>query len=204
MDPRDAHCPPYSNFFTVYLDMKKGSLKYLKIETKKELGVLGLTPQMRIRCEGCLHRADGKELVFNITNVELIPKGDSGSTMGESHHKAFRTHAKEQSHQTGEGFLMSWDLVPGSNEKQLRTFLKEMLNAHWVDDAEISKTDDGQSLTISKGNNWIQIMLDRDREKATLQTQDGREREVYVVEEGGHLNVYRTGSRRIGPVKANK
>jgi len=70
--PDEAHYPPFSDYFTVSLYPRKGRVKYLKFRTQDELKKWGLIREKRIRCEGCLHEADGKEIVFDITKVEFL------------------------------------------------------------------------------------------------------------------------------------
>ncbi len=70
--PDEAHYSPFANYCTVSLYPRKGRVKYLKFATPKELNKWAFAPGMRIRCEGCLHIADGYELVFDVKKVELI------------------------------------------------------------------------------------------------------------------------------------
>jgi len=72
VSPDEAHYSPFSDCFTVSLYPRKGRVKYLKFRTQGELKKWSLTTEKRIRCEGCLHEADGKEIVFDITKVEFL------------------------------------------------------------------------------------------------------------------------------------
>lgn len=63
---------PFGDFFTVSLYPHKGRVKYLKFRTQDELDKWRLIPGKRIKREGCLHVADGKETVFDITKVEFL------------------------------------------------------------------------------------------------------------------------------------
>ena len=76
MSPPDEvhHVPPFSDFFTVtiYPPSKGSKVKYLKFRTREELEGWGFIPEKRIRCEGCLHKVDEKELVFDVTKVEFL------------------------------------------------------------------------------------------------------------------------------------
>lgn len=72
--PKEAYYPPYSNYYTVSLYPRKGSVKYLKFKTKKERDKWSFEVGAIYTIEGCLHLAGGKflgtELVFNVTKVE--------------------------------------------------------------------------------------------------------------------------------------
>jgi len=68
----DHQYPPFSDYFTVTLYPRKGRVKYLKFRTRDELKKWGFSEGRRIRCEGCLHDVDGKEIVFDVTKVEFL------------------------------------------------------------------------------------------------------------------------------------
>ena len=70
-DPRYRY-PPFSDYSTVTLYPRKGRVKYLKFRTQDELKKWGFIEGKRIRCEGCLHEVDGKEIVFDVTKVEFL------------------------------------------------------------------------------------------------------------------------------------
>lgn len=72
VSPDEAHYPPFSNYFTVSLYPRKGRVKYLKFKTRDELNQWGFIRETRIRCEGCLHKADGKEVVFDVAKVAVL------------------------------------------------------------------------------------------------------------------------------------
>jgi len=66
---------PFADYFTVSLYPRKGRVKYLKFQTRDEMEKLGFTEEKigkRVRCEGCLHWVDGKEVVFDVTNVKFL------------------------------------------------------------------------------------------------------------------------------------
>jgi len=71
-DPRYRY-PPFSDYSTVSLrPLSKGKTKYLKFRTQDELKKWGFIEGKRVRCEGCLHEVDGKEIVFDVTQVEFL------------------------------------------------------------------------------------------------------------------------------------
>ncbi len=72
MSPDESHVPPFSDLFTVTIYPSKGKVKYLKFRTREELERWGFIPEKRIRCEGCLHKTDEKEIVFDVTTVEFL------------------------------------------------------------------------------------------------------------------------------------
>ena len=74
VDADDPRCryPPLSDHSTVTLYPHKGRVKYLKFGTQDELKKWGFIEGKRIRCEGCLHEVDGKEIVFDVTKVQFL------------------------------------------------------------------------------------------------------------------------------------
>ena len=72
ISPDEAHYPPFSDYFTVSLYPRKGRVRYIKFRTRDEVERWHFIPGERIRCEGCLHEVDGKELVFDLTKVEFL------------------------------------------------------------------------------------------------------------------------------------
>ena len=68
--PGEAHYPPFQSYCTVPLKPKpNGRVKYLKFLTNREVDRWGLSLGSRIRAEGCLHKVDDKELVFDVHDV---------------------------------------------------------------------------------------------------------------------------------------
>lgn len=64
--------PPFADCFTVSIYPRKGRVKYLKFRTQDELNKWNFSEGDRIRCEGCLHEVDRKEIVFGVTKVEFL------------------------------------------------------------------------------------------------------------------------------------
>ena len=63
---------PYKNYHTVTLYPDRGTVKYLKFRSEDELKKWDFTSGKRMKCEGCLHEIDNKDVVFDITNVEFL------------------------------------------------------------------------------------------------------------------------------------
>jgi len=72
--PPDYTYSPFRNYATVSLYPRKGKVKYLKFKTQQELDRWLFKKNRTFVVHGCLHFVDGKELVFNITQVEPSSK----------------------------------------------------------------------------------------------------------------------------------
>jgi hypothetical protein len=68
--PPDYTYSPFRNFATVSLYPRRGKVKYLKFRTQQELDRWHFEEKKRYAAHGCFHIVDGKELVFDITEVE--------------------------------------------------------------------------------------------------------------------------------------
>ena len=67
-----ANYSPFATYLTVSLYPRKGRVKYLKFKTQAELNHWPFEEGKSFIVHGCLHIADGKELVFDITQAEPI------------------------------------------------------------------------------------------------------------------------------------
>ena len=55
----------------------------------------------------------------------------------------------------GDGYLFSWDEVPGNDSRRLLKYLENNLNIDWAKNAEIEKSDDGKAITVTNGKNSL-------------------------------------------------
>lgn len=84
----------------------------------------------------------------------------------------------------------SWDNVPGDDTDKLISFLKDEFDIDWTKDAEITKSDDGMTISISTDEHSAEIIMDGNKKKATLKISDGEIHYLKVKEEDGKLNIY--------------
>ena len=87
-------------------------------------------------------------------------------------------------------YLFNWDKVPGNDSERLLRYLMTAHDIGWAENAEIRKSDDGKTIYISKDENSAEIVIDEDKEKATLKIRDGRTYDLKVKKENGKLNIY--------------
>ena len=95
-------------------------------------------------------------------------------------------------------YLFSWDSIPGNDNEKLLRYLRDNLNIDWAEKAEIRKSRDGKTIYLFKGDNTAEIMLDAEKEKATLKINGGNTDELTVKKEDGMLNLYTPKSGIIG------
>ena len=98
-------------------------------------------------------------------------------------------------------YLFSWDNVPGTDNEKLLSFLKYGdPKIDWVENAEITKSDDGKTVHISKEKNSAEITINVMEKKATL-ISNGKTYDLKVKKKNGKLNIY---SGFIDHSKANE
>ena len=73
--PQEAAFTPFGLWHTVTLYPRKGKVKYLKFRTSQELGRWPFARDETYEVNGCFHVVDGKELIFDITRVEVGARG---------------------------------------------------------------------------------------------------------------------------------
>ena len=70
--PANYTYSPFRNYLTVSLYPRKGRVKYLKFRTQQELDRWAFKQDASFIILGCMHIADGKEVVFDVTQVEPV------------------------------------------------------------------------------------------------------------------------------------
>lgn len=89
-------------------------------------------------------------------------------------------------------FLFSWDDVPGNDSERLKRYLKYDHDIGWEKSAKIHKSDDGETIFFAvAGKIPAEIIIDKKREKATLEISDGITQSLYVKKEKGKVNIYK-------------
>jgi hypothetical protein len=86
--------------------------------------------------------------------------------------------------------LFSWDDVPGNDSRRLLKFLKDNLKIEWMKNAEIEKSDNGETIIVTKGENSLSFKLNKKENKVTLEISGGKTYEYILKEENGKLNIY--------------
>ena len=86
--------------------------------------------------------------------------------------------------------LFCWDNVPGNDNDSLLRFLRDDLDIDWAENAEIRKSEDGNTIHISKNKNSAEIKIDEKNEKATLKVSDGKKHNLTVNDVNGKRNMY--------------
>jgi hypothetical protein len=90
-----------------------------------------------------------------------------------------------------ESYLFNWDNVSGNDSnEELKRALRDNFTIDWVEDANISKSNDSRTIHITKDEDSAEVIMDEEEEKATLKISDGRTYELKVKTENDMLNIY--------------
>ncbi|ODS36916.1 hypothetical protein BEH94_05880 [Candidatus Altiarchaeales archaeon WOR_SM1_SCG] len=86
-------------------------------------------------------------------------------------------------------YLFSWDDIPGNDSMRILKFLKNNLQLEWVENAEIKKSDNGEAITLTKGENSLIFKLNKEESKVNLEISGGKTYEYILKKEKGKLNI---------------
>jgi len=87
-------------------------------------------------------------------------------------------------------YLFSWDDVPGNDCRRLLKFLDRDLKIEGLENAEITKSNDGKAITVKNDKNLLTFKLNEEENKVNLETSGGEVHEYISKEENGKRNIY--------------
>ena len=77
-------------------------------------------------------------------------------------------------------YLFNWNNVPGNDSKRLLRYLMTAHDIGWAENAEIRKSEDGNTIHISKNKNSAEIEISKKKELATLTISSARTLDLIV------------------------
>jgi hypothetical protein len=90
-----------------------------------------------------------------------------------------------------DNYLFSWEIIPGNGDVRLLEILMQNFSIEWVKAAKINKNDDGKTIRVTNGTNFISLTLNNEKTNVNLEIDDGRTDEFIVKTENGELNIYK-------------
>ncbi len=98
-------------------------------------------------------------------------------------------------HDMGESaFLFSWNDTPGYDTERFINFLKQSYNVNWVKAENIEKSHDGNTISVSAGNNSLSLSLNNYKTKVDLIIDDRVTDGFTAIPENGKLNIYKSAT----------
>lgn len=90
-----------------------------------------------------------------------------------------------------DGYLFSWENVPGDESQSLRSYLKNDLGIGWVDDAQIVKTNDNETIRVFTSENSLELRLEDNKSKILTTIDSDTYYYSQIKKENGKICVYR-------------
>ncbi len=84
----------------------------------------------------------------------------------------------------------SWEEIPGKDSVRFTDFLKSKYDLEWVKTAKIAKNDDGKTIMITAGKNFISLNLNNDNTELNLRIDNDKTDKFIMKTEKGKLNIY--------------
>ncbi len=169
--------------FTVNYDFDKLPKMYLLLFGSKDLG-----PKIRdmfANFDYDIKKIDQDQAILRVKNFSRFEKGyylhDSHIKFGEGIKTIYiyTSDSTEPKKYSGM-YLFNWDSVPGSESNKLLGFLKDDLGLDWVENARITKNEDGKIIHIFAEEKSAEIVLQDTKDSAVLITSDGQAYELLV------------------------
>lgn len=88
-------------------------------------------------------------------------------------------------------YLFNWNEIPGKDSGRMIELLKKKHNVEWLDNANIEKTDDGKTVSVSADRKQAFLRMNENKGTVDLSIDNGKTFEFIMEEEKGKLNVYR-------------
>lgn len=92
-----------------------------------------------------------------------------------------------------ETYLFDWDKVPGNDNERFIGYLRNDLGIGWVENAEILKSNDGNTISIFTDEDSVEIIIDETSKIATIKINDVEMLDLIVKSENGKRNIYVEG-----------
>jgi hypothetical protein len=90
-----------------------------------------------------------------------------------------------------DGYLFSWDNVPGNESQRLISYLKNDLNISWVDNAQIVKTNNNETIRVFTSGNSLELTLDNNKNMILTTIDSVPFHLSKIKKENGKIYVYR-------------
>ena len=87
-------------------------------------------------------------------------------------------------------YSFSWDKIPGNDNRKLIKFLKAKFCINWAVAENIEKIDDGKTIKLTDGHNFVLLKLNNKKTAVKLEINDGRTDKIIAKRENCKLNIY--------------
>ena len=143
-------------------DEKKKLIKYLK----DDLGIAWVE-------NADISKPDNKtiQIVKGGISAKITSDEEAGqATVQVSGDRTYKLRVEKK-------YQFSWNDILRNDEK-LKGYFRDVFGIGWVESAEISKSEDGKTIRIVKGENSAEITIDEEKGKVILQVNDNETRDI--------------------------
>ena len=101
--------------------------------------------------------------------------------------------------------MFSWEDIPGNDSDRLTHYLMSNYDVDWIKTAKIAKIDNGKTISITAGKNFLSLNLNNENTELNLTIDNGKTDKFIVKTENDKLNIYKTviEVKKVYKVKAN-
>jgi len=92
-------------------------------------------------------------------------------------------------------YVFSWEDIPGKDDGRLKGFLIQRFEIDWIRSAHIEKIDNGKTIKISTGHNFIYLKLNNIEDEVILEINDVEKDRFEATMESGKLNIYNDSNK---------
>lgn len=89
-------------------------------------------------------------------------------------------------------YFFSWEEVPGNDNLRLVEFLRQEFDISWVENAKIEKIDQGRTINVFAGENFLSLELNNEKTKVNLKIHGVGSVDCVAKSENGKLNIYKS------------
>lgn len=113
------------------------------------------------------------------------------SNISNNHESIISKNAKCEISKKKKSYLFSWGDIQGNDRRRLTDFLKSKYDLEWVKAAKIAKTNNGKTIMITAGKNFLSLNLNNENTEMNLKIDSGKTDKFVVKTENNKLNIYK-------------
>ncbi|MDD3052762.1 MAG: hypothetical protein PHR06_16730 [Candidatus Cloacimonetes bacterium] len=104
--------------------------------------------------------------------------------------KSFLSIYMHNNNEIANGYFFNWDNVPGNESLRLISYLKNDLNIIWVDNAQIAKINDNETIRVFTSNNSLEFTLKNNKTEILVTIDSHPWYDWEIRQEKGKILVY--------------
>ncbi len=119
--------------------------------------------------------------------VESLTQSSKEENMPEISIASFSSIYMHDNSDNKDIYLFTWENVPGNESHRLLSFLKDNLGINWVENAQISRTEENKTIHVFSAEKSIEIMLNNETAALNISEDYGYYYLLAKEENGAHI-----------------